>query len=50
MEARFDLAAPGVVRAMAGIGQYLQGCGLEQSLLNLVLASRLADQRLRFLH
>ena len=36
MEARFDLAAPGVVRAMAGIGQYLQGCGLEQSLLNLV--------------
>lgn len=38
MPARVDFAkvAPGVVRAMYGLEQYLQGCGLESSLLDLV--------------
>lgn len=38
MEARFDYAkaAPGVLDALAGVEQYLHGCGLEASLLNLV--------------
>jgi AhpD family alkylhydroperoxidase len=38
MEARFDYAkaAPGVVRALSGVEQYLRTCGLDESLLNLV--------------
>jgi AhpD family alkylhydroperoxidase len=38
MEARFNFAkvAPGVMKAMFGLGQYLQKCGLEESLLLLV--------------
>jgi AhpD family alkylhydroperoxidase len=38
MEARFsyDKAAPGVYRAMNGVEQYLENCGLEESLLHLV--------------
>jgi len=38
MEARFTYvkAAPGVFKAMLGLGRYLQECGLEQSLLLLV--------------
>ncbi len=38
MEARFNYvkAAPGVFAAMLGLGQYLQECGLEESLINLV--------------
>jgi AhpD family alkylhydroperoxidase len=32
----FSKAAPGVVHAMFGLEQYLKGCGLEESLLNLV--------------
>lgn len=38
MEARFNYvkAAPGVFKAMLGLGQYLQDCGLEKSLMNLV--------------
>lgn len=38
MEARFDYAkaAPGVLRALYGLEQYLRSCGLEESLLNLV--------------
>jgi AhpD family alkylhydroperoxidase len=38
MEARFNYvkAAPGVFKAMLGLGRYLQECGLEQSLLTLV--------------
>jgi len=38
MEARFNYlkAAPGVFKAMLGLGQYLHGCGLEESLLTLV--------------
>jgi AhpD family alkylhydroperoxidase len=38
MEARFNYfkAAPGAFKAMLGLGQYLQECGLEESLLNLM--------------
>jgi AhpD family alkylhydroperoxidase len=38
MEARFDYAkaAPGVYRALAGVGQYLETCGLDEALLQLV--------------
>jgi AhpD family alkylhydroperoxidase len=38
MEARFNYmkAAPGAFRAMLGLGKYLNECGLEESLLNLV--------------
>lgn len=38
MEARFDYAkaAPGALRAMLGLGEYLHSCGLEESLLELV--------------
>jgi AhpD family alkylhydroperoxidase len=38
MEARFsyDKAAPGVYKAMAGLEQYMEKCGLEESLLHLV--------------
>jgi AhpD family alkylhydroperoxidase len=38
MEARFNYvkSAPGVFKAMLGIGQYLHQCGLEESLLTLV--------------
>jgi AhpD family alkylhydroperoxidase len=38
MKARINYpqAAPGVVKAMYGLGGYLRQCGLEQSLLNLV--------------
>ena len=38
MEPRFTYvkAAPGVFKAMLGLGRYLQECGLEQSLLTLV--------------
>lgn len=38
MEARFNYlkAAPGVFKTMLGFGQYLEGCGLEESLLTLV--------------
>jgi AhpD family alkylhydroperoxidase len=38
MEARFDYAkaAPGVSRALGEVERYLQNCGLEESLLNLV--------------
>jgi AhpD family alkylhydroperoxidase len=38
MEARFNYvkAAPGAFRAMLGLGQYLQECGLEESLINLI--------------
>jgi len=38
MEARFTYvtAAPGVFKAMLGLGRYLHECGLEQSLLTLV--------------
>ena len=38
MEARFDYvkAAPGILKTMLGLEEYLQGCGLEESLLNLV--------------
>jgi AhpD family alkylhydroperoxidase len=38
MEARFNYikAAPGVFKAMLGLGQYLHECGLEESLLTLV--------------
>jgi AhpD family alkylhydroperoxidase len=38
MEARFSYvkAAPGVFKAMLGLGRYLNECGLEQSLLTLV--------------
>jgi AhpD family alkylhydroperoxidase len=38
MEARFNYmkAAPGAFKAMLGIGKYLDECGLEESLLNLV--------------
>lgn len=38
MEARFNYAkvAPGAMKAMFGLGQYLQSCGLEESLLLLV--------------
>jgi AhpD family alkylhydroperoxidase len=39
MEARFsyDKAAPGVYKAMIGIEQYLENCGLEESLLHLIM-------------
>ena len=38
MEARFsyDKAAPGVYKAMIGVEQYLENCGLEESLLHLI--------------
>lgn len=38
MDARFNYfkAAPGVYKAMLGLGAYLQDCGLEESLMNLV--------------
>ena len=38
MEARFNFtkAAPGGYRAMLGLEQYLQSCGLEESLLHLI--------------
>jgi AhpD family alkylhydroperoxidase len=38
MEARFNYAkaAPAALKAMFGLGQYLEGCGLENSLLLLV--------------
>lgn len=38
MEARFNYvkAAPGVLKAMLGLGQYLHDCGLEEALLNLI--------------
>jgi AhpD family alkylhydroperoxidase len=37
MKARFGMeAAPGAYRAMYGLEQYLQGCGLEESLLHLI--------------
>jgi AhpD family alkylhydroperoxidase len=38
MEARFDYAkaAPGVYQAMLGLDQYLEDCGLEESLLHLI--------------
>jgi AhpD family alkylhydroperoxidase len=38
MEARFNYAkaAPGALKAMFGLGHYLHGCGLEESLLLLV--------------
>ncbi len=38
MEARFNYvkSAPGVFKAMLGLGEYLQECGLEESLINLV--------------
>ena len=38
MEARFDYvkAAPGVPRALVAVEEYLHGCGLEESLLDLV--------------
>jgi AhpD family alkylhydroperoxidase len=38
MEARFNYgkAAPGAMKAMLGLAQYLHACGLEESLLNLV--------------
>ncbi|HET7185320.1 MAG TPA: carboxymuconolactone decarboxylase family protein [Terriglobales bacterium] len=38
MEARFNYvkAAPGVFKAMLGLGQYLHECGIEGTLLNLV--------------
>lgn len=38
MEARFNFAkvAPGALKAMFGLGQYLRECGLEESLLLLV--------------
>jgi AhpD family alkylhydroperoxidase len=38
MEARFSFekAAPGVYKAMLGVEQYLENCGLEESLLHLV--------------
>ncbi|MBZ5569206.1 MAG: carboxymuconolactone decarboxylase family protein [Acidobacteriia bacterium] len=38
MEARFSYAkaAPGAVKAMLGLGQYLHECGLEERLLNLI--------------
>jgi AhpD family alkylhydroperoxidase len=38
MEARFNYvkAAPGVFKAMLGLGQYLHECGLEEPLLNLI--------------
>jgi len=38
MEARFNYmkAAPGALKAMLGLGQYLRECGLEESLLNLM--------------
>jgi AhpD family alkylhydroperoxidase len=38
MEARFsyDKAAPGVYKAMIGVEQYLETCGLEESLLHLI--------------
>ena len=50
MEARFNYAkaAPGVYKAMLGLDQYLEDCGLEESLLHLIRL-RLPDQRLRLL-
>jgi alkylhydroperoxidase family enzyme len=38
MKVRFNYveAAPGAFKAMLGLGQYLQECGLEGSLLNLI--------------
>jgi len=38
MEARFNYmkAAPGALKAMFGLGQYLHECGLEEKLLNLI--------------
>ena len=38
MESRFDYdkAAPGVYKAMTGVEQYLENCGLEESLLHLI--------------
>jgi AhpD family alkylhydroperoxidase len=38
MKARFNYveAAPGAFKAMLGLGQYLQECGLEESLLHLI--------------
>src|SRR4029077_4554482 len=38
MEARFDYfkSAPGVFKAMLGLGQYLRECGLEESLMTLI--------------
>jgi AhpD family alkylhydroperoxidase len=38
MEARFNYAkvAPGAYQAMAGLEQYLHGCGLEASLIHLI--------------
>ena len=37
MKTRFDMGtAPGAYRAMYGLEQYLQGCGLEESLLHLI--------------
>lgn len=38
MEARFDAmtVAPGAYKAMYGLEQYLQGCGLEEPLLHLI--------------
>jgi AhpD family alkylhydroperoxidase len=38
MEARFNYAkaAPGVYKAMLGLDQYLEDCGLEESLLHLI--------------
>jgi AhpD family alkylhydroperoxidase len=38
MKARFDYfkSAPGVFKAMLGLGQYLRECGLEESLMTLI--------------
>jgi hypothetical protein len=51
MEARFsyDKAAAGVYKAMIGVEQYLENCGLEESLLHLIRLRAFPDQRLRLL-
>ena len=33
---RFDHAAPGALKAVPGLEQNLRGCGLEESLLDLI--------------
>jgi hypothetical protein len=45
MKARFNYmkASPGTLKAMLGLGEYLDQSGLDESLRNLVYLSRVID-------
>jgi len=45
MESRFNYvkAAPGAYKAMLGVEQYLHECGMEESLIHLLISRRSAN-------